>query len=316
MRLTILLAASFLLQAQDFPALPSRPVPEWPQLPPGWNLKETAGVASDARGHVYVFHRGDNPILEFDHNGWFVRTFGYGLFDRAHSIRVDPQGNIWTVDDGAHTVLKLDLSGRVRMVLGRYRVNSEAPSGIVYTGLGGNMRGDRDEAHIRFYRPTDVAFSSDGAIFVADGYGNSRVVKFAPDGTFLKTWGKRGAGEGEFNTPHSIVVDRLGRVYVADRENYRIQIFDLDGKFLAQWKHVGAPWGLALSPDHQFLYMCDGYNNRVLKLALDGKVVGSFGTPGKLPGQFTYAHQIAAGLDGAIYTAEILNWRAQKFLVP
>jgi DNA-binding beta-propeller fold protein YncE len=297
----------------QFPQLNFMPVPEWPQLPPGWNLKETAGVAVDARNHVFVLHRGDNPILEFDRNGWFVRGFGHSLFDRAHSIRVDAQGNIWTVDDGSHTVVKLDASGRVRMVFGRWRTASDAQSGQAYSGLGGAMKGDRDETHVRFKRPTDVAIGPNGDIFVSDGYGNSRVVKFSPDGRLLKIWGERGKEPGQFDTPHSILVDRQGKVYVADRENYRIQVFDGNGTFLQQWNHVGSPWGLAMSPD-QHIYMADGYNNRVVKLTLEGKVVGSFGSRGKLPGQFTYAHQIAVGPDGHVYTAEILNWRAQRFV--
>ena len=166
---------------------------------------------------------------------------------------------------------------------------------------------------VRFNGPTDVAFAPNGDVYVSDGYGNSRVVKFSKDGHHLKTCGRRGTGEGEFHTPHSIAIDTRGRVYVADRENYRIQVFDGEGKFLGQWTHVGAPWGLDLGPDGN-LYMADGYNNRVLKLTLEGKILGAFGSPGKLPGQFSFVHHLAVGPDGAVYTAEILNWRPQKFL--
>lgn len=298
-----------------FPALPYKAVAAWPQLPPSANTMETAGVAVDeSNNHVFVFHRGRNPVMEFDAGGRFVRSFGEGLFDRPHSIRVDPEGNIWTVDDGAHVVLQLDRTGRVRMVLGRWRSTSDAKSTMPDGSAGGALRGLRDEGVIRFHRPTDIAFGPNGDLFVADGYGNSRVVKFSKDGRFLKEWGKRGAGNGEFHTPHSIAVDKRGRVYVADRENYRIQVFTSDGEFVEQWKNFGSPWGLALTADDR-LFVADGYNNRILQMSLDGKVLGAFGSHGKTAGQFHYCHQLAAAKDGSVYTAEILNWRAQKFEV-
>ena len=288
--------------------LPLRVVPNWLQLPPAWNFRETPGIAVDARSHVYVVHRGEHPIMEFDANGKFVRAFGDGLFDRAHSVRIDPQGNLWGVDDGSHVVFKMDAEGHVRMVLGRYRKPGDS-----VTPPQPGPRGLRDENILLFNRPTDVAFGPNGDIYVTDGYGNSRVVKFTSAGRFVKAWGTKGHGKGQFDTPHSVAVDRQGRVYVADRENYRIQIFSPDGEFLQEWTHVGAPWGLYLTPE-QILYMADGYNNRVLKLDLEGKILGSYGGPGKLPGQFSYVHNISVGPDNAIYTAEILNWRPQKFL--
>jgi DNA-binding beta-propeller fold protein YncE len=300
-------------QAPTFPPLSYRAVPGWPQLPPHWYQQETAGVAVTPGNHVYVLHRGRHPILEFDSDGWFVRGFGDGLFDRAHSIRVDRDGNLWTVDDGSHTVLKMDKHGRVLMVFGRFRLPSDAPGSMPDGSAGGALRGLRDEGIIRFKRPTDVAVGPGGDIFVSDGYGNSRIVKFDKEGRFVKEWGRRGGGPGEFHTPHSVVVDEKGMVYVADRENYRIQVFDADGKFVSQWRDIGSPWGLALTNDGNLL-MSDGYNNRVLKLTKSGRVVGAFGSHGKQPGQFHYCHQLAAGPDGAVYTAEILNWRAQKFV--
>lgn len=302
------------LGAQSFPALGYKADANWPSLPPGWNFKETAGVAVDAQDHVYVIHRGDHPIMEFEPGGRFLRSFGDGLFDRPHAVRVDAEGYIWAVDDGSHTVVKFDRSGRVRMVLGRYRVTSDAKSSMPDPPVGPELRGLRDDEVVRFNRPTDIAFGANGDIFVADGYGNSRVVKFAKDGRFLKTWGKRGKGDGEFHTPHSIAVDRQGRVYVADRENYRVQIFDSEGRFLGKWDTLGAPWGLELTRDGHLL-MADGYNNRVLKLTLEGKAVGGFGSHGKVAGTFHYCHQIAMDSKGAIYTAEILNWRPQKFVL-
>jgi DNA-binding beta-propeller fold protein YncE len=291
--------------------LPYQPVADWPRLPPGWNFMETAGVAVDAANHSYVLHRGPHPIMEFEGDGTFVRSWGDGLFVRPHSIRVDAEGNIWTTDDGGHTVLKMNSRGKIIMVLGRFRNSSDMP-GMTGPPVGGALRGMRDETVVRFNGPTDSAVAPNGDIFVADGYGNSRVVKFNKEGIFVKEWGKRGSAPGEFNTPHSIVVDKQNRVLVADRENYRIQIFDTDGNFQKEWKDLGSPWGLALTADNHIL-MADGYNNRVLKLTSDGKIVGSLGSYGTQPGQFHYCHQIAAAPDGSIYTAEILNWRPQKF---
>ncbi len=285
------LAALVWAQA-EFPALPHKVDPDWPKLPAGWTFQETPGVAVDSREHVYVLHRGEHPIMEFDREGKFVRSWGDGVFLRAHGLKVDPEGNLWVVDDGGHTVMKMDAAGRVRMILGR--------------------KGQSGETHENFNRPTDVAFAPNGDFYVSDGYGNSRVVKFSKDGRFLKAWGKKGTAEGEFNTPHAVAVDRQGRVYVGDRENRRLQVFDAEGKFLAQWKHVGSPWGLFLTAD-QSLYLCDGYANRVLKLSLDGNVLGTTAGPGKLAGQLDFAHHLAVGPSGSIYVAEIKNWRAQKF---
>jgi DNA-binding beta-propeller fold protein YncE len=163
-----------------------------------------------------------------------------------------------------------------------------------------------------FNRPTDVAFGRNGEIYVADGYGNSRVVKFDRDGNFIKAWGKYGTGEGEFNLPHSIVIDNEGRVYVADRENQRIQIFDADGHFLRQWTGIGYPYGLWISPD-QHIWMVDGAYDRVVELDQNGKILGAFGEPGHKPGQMAWAHFMAIGPDRTIYLADVLNWRFQVF---
>jgi DNA-binding beta-propeller fold protein YncE len=147
---------------------------------------------------------------------------------------------------------------------------------------------------------------------VTDGYGNSRVVRFDREGRFVTAWGTRGVGAGEFNQPHAIIVDATGRVYVADRENSRIQIVDADGRFIAQWRHLGSPWGLALTPAGE-IFMCDGYANRVVQLTLEGRVTGTFGTPGRMNGQLNFAHHLAVGPDGSVYVAEVRNWRVQRF---
>jgi DNA-binding beta-propeller fold protein YncE len=280
-------------QEGDYPDLPYRLVPDFLSLPTGWNFQEVPGVALNSRGHVFVFHRGPHALIEFDGEGKFIRTIGDGLFTRPHGLRIDGEDNIWTTDVGSHVVLKFSPDGRVLLVLGRE-----------------DNAGETDRL---FDRPADVGFGPAGEIFVADGYGNSRVVKFDKHGRFIKAWGKAGTMPGEFNLVHAIVVGANNRVYVGDRENERVQIFDLDGNFIEEWTHVGHPWGLHLTPDNVF-YMADGYADRVLKLDLGGKVLGTLGGSGKAPGEFMYAHWIAVGPDEEFYVSEILNWRVQKFV--
>ena len=281
------------LSQSNWPKLPYTVDPDWPRLPVGWTLEETPGVAVDAHEHVFVFHRGKHSIIEFDKAGNVVRTWGDGVFVRPHGLRFDNEGNLWAADDLGHIVVKMDALGRVRMVLGRK-----------------NTKGETNDT---FNRPTDLAFTPSGDFYVADGYGNSRVVKFNKEGKFIRAWGKKGSGEGEFNLPHAVAVDNQGRVYVGDRENHRMQIFDGDGKFLAQWKHVGSPWGIVITED-QSIYMCDGHNNRILRLNTKGEILGVLGAPGKLPGQLDFSHHMAIGPSGSIYVAEIKNWRVQKFI--
>jgi DNA-binding beta-propeller fold protein YncE len=285
-----------LRSAEEHPAWPElkySPVPDWPALPEGWNLGETASVAVDSNDGVYVFHRGPHPLLQFHSSGKFIRSLLEGMVTSAHGVRLDQYGNIWVVDVKGHTVLKLNPAGRVIMVLGRRD----------FAGA--------DESH--FDQPTDIAIAPNGDFYVTDGYGNSRVMKFSKDGKLLLQWGKKGVAEGEFNLPHSIVLDREGMVYVGDRENNRVQIFSPDGRFLRQWTELGSPWGLAITPAQE-IYMADGKNNRVLKLTREGKVLGVLGSPGKGPGQFAYAHHLAVSSQGELFVAEILNWRVQKFV--
>lgn len=290
--LALACALSPVAGAADFPAMQLAADTEWPSLPLGWSFGEAPGVAVDGKGHVYVFHRGVHPIMEFAPDGRLVRSWGDDMFIRAHAIRIDPEGNIWTVDNDTHQVLKMDPSGRVRMVFGR--------------------RGQSGESDELFNRPTDVAFGPNGDIYVTDGYGNSRVVKFSKEGRYIKAWGKHGKGEGEFDLPHTVVVDQQGRVYVGDRENYRVQIFDANGKFLTQWGHVGSPWGLDFHPDGT-LMMADGHNDRILKVSLDGKVLGAFGRNGRMPGDLNFGHHIAVDPEGNVFVSEIKNQRVQKF---
>ncbi len=274
------------------PALGYQVAPGFLHYPPDWVQGEASGVAVSSRGHIYLFQRAKPMLSEFDENGRFVRSLGEGLFDHPHGLRIDRDDNLWTTDDGNHTVLKLSPDGHVLLVLGK-------------RDMGG-------EADWLFNKPTDVAFGARGEIFVADGYGNSRIMKFDRDGNFILAWGRYGSAPGQFVLPHSVAVDRGGRVYVGDRENGRIQLFDGDGKFLEQWTGIGYPYGLLITAD-QHVWMADGGFDRIVELDPAGKIVGAFGAPGRTPGQFAWAHFLAVTPDRKLIVADVLNWRFQVF---
>ena len=312
MRLPILLFFLLLVgisasaQSTKPPDLGYKLVPDFLSLPAGANFVEVSGIALNSKGHIFVFNRGPKPLMEFDGNGTFIRTLGDGIFKTPHGLRVDAQDNLWISDIGFNVVLKLSPEGRVLMVLGR---KDKAGEFLTQSYSSTFLNYDAP----LFNQPTDVAFDSSGNIFVTDGYGNSRVVKFDKNGKFIKTWGRKGNGPGEFNLPHSIAFDSKDLMYVADRENNRIKIFDADGNFIKEWTHVGDPWAIVITPD-QSLYVADGKNERVLKMNLNGEILGGFGEAGKGPGQFNFAHSIAVTSKGEIYVGEILNWRVQKFV--
>lgn len=275
-------------------ALPEyKPVAGWPKLPEGVTLGAASAVATDRADNVYLFHRGKKPVLVFDRDGNYLRSFGDEHVKMAHGLRIDRDGNLWATDIGNHQVLKFDLNGKLLLSLGK--------------------KGEAGEGPDQFARPTDVAVAPSGEFYVSDGYDNSRVVKFSKDGKFLKQWGKKGAGEGEFNLPHAICLDDKGRVIVGDRENRRIQVFDGDGKFLTQWTEGGAPYGLFLAT--KWLFVADGRAeaNWVTVLDLDGKRLGRFGEKGSGPGQFNLPHMLCVDSRGAVYVAEVNGKRFQKF---
>ncbi len=278
---------------QAVPELPYRVAPQFFKFPKGMIAGEASAVAVNSKGHIFLFQRAKPMLTEYDEKGNFVQSIGDGLFSHPHGLRIDADDNIWTTDDGSHLVLKLDRSGNVLLVLGR-----------INTG---------GEANWLFNKPADVAFAKNGDIYVADGYGNSRVVKFDRDGNYIKSWGKYGTGVGAFNLPHSVAVDKAGRVYVGDRENQRIQIFDGDGNFLQQWTGIGYPYGLLITPD-QHVWMTDGGYDRIVELDQNGKILGAFGEPGHKPGQMAWAHFMAMGPDQNIYVADVLNWRFDVFV--
>jgi len=286
---SLLSGFTFAQLQEPLPRLNYAMMPDFFQLPPGEHLIEPAGVAVNSKGHIYVFHRGKHPLMEFDSSGKFLRSIADDLFVTAHMVRVDPEDNIWTTDVGSHVVLKLSPEGRVLLALGRMRI----PGDDV----------------LPFNQPTDVAWDRDGNIYVTDVYGNSRVLKFDKYGRPLLGWGMKGAGPGQFDTPHTIVIDG-DLVYVGDRENARIQIFDRNGQFLRQWS-LGHPFGLVITADH-VLYMGDAIAGRILKIDPQGRVLGSFTGPQPGQGPHFDPHQIALAPDGSIFTAEVLGWRAQK----
>ena len=277
-----------------------RPVPHGLQLPAGVTMGAPSGVAVTKQGHLLVFNRGPFPLLEFDKDGAFVRSMGEGRYVRPHGFRLDPQGNMWMTDVNGHTVTKMSPHGDVLLTLG---VKGQA--------------GDWNEAaNSRLLNePTDLAFGAAGELFVLQGHGRGepRVLKFDKSGKLTKSWGGMGTGSGQFDTSHSIIVDAKGLVYVADRQNRRVQIFDGDGKYLKEWKYAGLPCGLYIGPGQQ-MYLVSGFAGQILKLDANGKAVAATGQPGKQLGEFGEAHYMTMGPQGEIYVADTVNAVLHKFV--
>jgi 6-bladed beta-propeller/NHL repeat len=280
------------------PPMPYRVVEGWAKLPQGWSFGPCSNVAVDKQDRVWIFSRGAHPVTEFDRDGALLQAWEGVSINQAHGIRIDGEGNVWGVDVSGQVVRKYAPDGRVTMVVGNE-----------------GKTGDND-SRTAFNRPTNLAFAPNGDFYVADGYVNSRVAHFTKDGKYVGQWGKKGAGDGEFNLVHDIVLDKRNRLIVGDRANQRIQIFDLAGKFLGKWVDIGAPWGLTYVAREDAVYMADGVNMRVVKLNMHGDVAEVLGGPGKGPGQFDQPHGIALDSTGALYVTEIANQRIQKFVKP
>jgi DNA-binding beta-propeller fold protein YncE len=285
-----------------------RPVEHWGRLPDGWSFVEATSVAVDGRDDVYVFNRGAHPVIVFDRDGNFRRSWGEGVFRRPHGITIGPDGSLWLGDDLHHTIRQFTPEGKLLLTLG----DPDTPS---------PLHGGRP-----FNRPTHVALCPrTGDVYVSDGYGNSRVHKYDPRGRHLFSWGEPGTDPGCFNIPHNIATDAEGLVYVADRENHRVQIFDGRGQFLGQWNNLHRPCGLfADRRDGGRFYIGElpshlAVNARVPNLGarvsilsakgdLRGRIGGAFA--GEKPGEFVAPHGCAVDSRGDLYVAEV-SWTAQ-----
>jgi streptogramin lyase len=332
---------------QAVPIIAFDSMPNALKLPIDLYLGEASGVAVNSRGHIFVFSRGNSggpafgaaaaQLLEFAPDGKFIREIGKHLYAWAfaHTVRIDKQDNIWAVDKGSDMVVKFNPEGRVLMVFGRKQEAAD--------DNGPYKRGGPPPKHEdgRFRQPTDVTWDPAGNAYISDGYVNSRIAKVDKDGAWVASWGERGDGPGQFNLPHSIAADAQGNIYVADRSNRRIQVFDGTGKFLRQitidvpvppdaraaigdtpgpdvrgTMAPGAPWAICITPGpHQVLFSADAYPGRIYKLSLDGNVLGMLGESGKQLKQFGWVHEIACPSENELYVAEILNWRVQKLIL-
>jgi NHL repeat-containing protein len=355
MRLGILLlflSLTGLAVAQELrvPEIPYRSASDFLKLPADLYLGEVAGVSLNSKGHIFVFSRGQTTgpaygaaaaqLLEFGADGKFIREIGHNLYawSFAHSVKVDKDDNIWVADKGSDMVIKFNPEGRVIMVFGRRQEASD--------------EGTEPLRHPRppllpvdgmFRQVTDMAWDAAGNTYISDGYVNSRIAKVDKEGNWLRSWGEPGSEPGQLNTPHSIAVDAQGQVYVADRGNRRIQVFDSEGKVLRQIvidvpvdpkarpaigkkpelpitgnqaMAPGAPWTVCITPPpNQILYSSDGFPGRIYKLSLDGKVLGVLGESGKQPKQFGWIHEIACPSENVLFVGELLNWRVQKLIL-
>jgi len=333
---------------QSVPTIAFESVPNWPKLPDGMNFGEVPGVAVDSKGNVYVFTRSNSAtgpaygaaaaqLFEFTAQGDFIREIGKGLYawSEAHSVRIDKDDNIWAIDKGSDMVVKFNQAGRVMEVFGR---RPEAADDA------------KPEAHLNpplpaidglFRQPTDVAWDSKGDIFITDGYINSRVAKYDNNQNWVKSWGDKGSAPGQFQLPHAIVIDRNDDLYVGDRTNRRIQVFDTDGNFKRMFtidvppdpesravngktptgdalaKVIGQPNSICITPGpQQVLFIGEStFPGRIFKVSLDGKVLGVIGHSGRRLGEFSGAHQLACPSENLVYAAETSNWRVQKLIL-
>jgi sugar lactone lactonase YvrE len=271
-------------------------------LPEGTTIGASASVAFDAKGHLWVLNRGPQPLAEFDADGKFIRAFGEGLFMRTHGLRIDRDGNIWVTDVGAHYVAKMSPDGKVLMTLGTKGEQGE----------WNEATGSR-----RLNEPNDVIVAANGDIFIAQGHtpgakGDPRVLKFDKTGKFITSWGGKGKEPGKFDVAHGVAIDAKGLLWVTDRENQRIQVFDDKGMFVREVKVAGLPCGLDIGKDA--IFMVNGFAGQVVKLDLQGNVQAVVGKAGNGVGEFGEAHFIAVSPKGELWVADSVNRAVQKFV--
>ncbi len=278
-------------------------IEDWARLPDGWSLQDVAAVAVDHKDQVYVFNRGEHPMVVFDRDGNFLRSWGEGVFARAHGIHIGPDESLYCTDDGDHTVRKCTLEGKVLLTIGI--PGKPAPY----------MSGEP------FHRCTHTALSPRGDIYVSDGYGNARIHQYSPDGKLLKSWGQPGTGPGEFNLPHNLCCDADGWIYVADRENHRVQVFDGEGKYETEWHNLHRPCGMVMETKRQPLcYIGEigptlpinrdapNLGPRISIVDHEGKLLSRFGAAHagfERPDQFIAPHGMAVDSHGDIYVGEV-----------
>jgi DNA-binding beta-propeller fold protein YncE len=323
--LTLVLISSLLLLNCNPATKPNDPqlaeyalVQNWPQLPEGYPLSQVTGVGIDKAQNIFLFHRTGrkwtepfpdsmisvNTILLLDRQtGKLLNSWGANHFVMPHGLNVDKDDNVWVTDVALHQVFKFTHDGQLLMTLGQSR------------------QAGTDSTH--FNLPTDVAVANDGSFYVSDGYGNSRVVKFSPEGRFMFAWGTKGDQAGEFNTPHGIDLDAAGNVYVADRENNRIQKFDGNGKIISSWKNDRAEqlYSLTVNEAGNEVFAADYSTELKLKplgsdiIHLDSSlhVISRFGRSGQYDGPVSRYHDIAMDNEGNIYVGDILNNQIRKF---
>lgn len=289
------LSACWLVPVQSAWAEPQRNyerVSNWAKLPAGDSWQEMSGVDIDKKGNIYAFQRTPSRVMIFNTKGQFLRSWGNGLFSAAHGLRIDRQNNVWVTDKQSHLVMKFSRSGKLLMTL----------------GLRGVVGGQ--ESRTALNGPADVAFAPNGDVFVADGESaNARIVRYSKNGQFLGYWGVKGSGPGELMTPHSIVMDSRGRLYVANRGNKRVEIFDQNGVYLGQIANAGTPYGLAITAD-DVLYVADGTAGSE---ALTVVNTGNGDILAHKPGM-TGAHMLAVDQKGAVYVAEVRGRAVEKFV--
>jgi DNA-binding beta-propeller fold protein YncE len=288
--------------------------PKWPNKPADVPWAAMSSIAVDAKDNVYLLTRTSAPVQVYDATGKFVRSWGEGM-KTPHQLRIDQAGNIWVADAGTHVVEKYTADGKLLLTIGT-------------KGKAG-----RDQTHLNM--PTDSAVAASGDLYISDGYGNARVVRFDKDGKYLGEWGELGAGPGQFSIPHSIALDSKGHVFVADRNNVRIQVFDPQGRFLAQWRDLLVPWTFSVTRDDQ-LWVCGSSpmqwrkEDSSLGCPPKDQVFMRFDTSGKLqqvftlpkgldglerPGEVNWVHALAFDSKGNMYVGDIIGKRAQKFVL-
>ncbi len=294
--------------------------PDWPQKPAEFQWEAMPGIAIDRQDRVWTFTRSTPPVQVYAVDGTFIRSWGSQEIETAHHIKIDHVGNVWIADIGKHVVRQF------------------SPGGELLRTLGTPGKAGADETHLN--KPTDMAITADGEVFVADGYGNNRVVQFDARGNFVKQWGELGTQPDQFSLPHAIALDSQGRLYVADRNNVRVQVYDQQGKLLDSWNDLIVPWGLCVTeqdeiwvcgaspthwrephPDYPLAPLsCPPKDQLVMKFDSHGKVLQMWTLPKGLdgkeqPGEVNWLHALALDSEGNLYVGDIIGKRAQKFVV-